>query len=131
MCVVSMVYDEYSRRDWTWPDLPDTWPKPYETAPVQPLQPSIVITPQPTPAETLQVIAVSAELDRLRKLIDEFREAVAAAKTVDRLTNKPDCEDPKKKALEARVAELERRLDESAPRKVAKKRKAKARSATP
>lgn len=49
-------------------------------------------------------------LDELRKLIDEFKEAVAAARTVDRLTGQPDCADPEKAKLEQRVAELEAQL---------------------
>lgn len=43
----------------------------------------------------------------LRKILDEFKEALAAAKTVDRLVGHPDCEDPEKVKLVARVAELE------------------------
>jgi hypothetical protein len=45
--------------------------------------------------------------DELRQLIAEFRQAVAAAKVVDKLTGQPDCEDPVKATLEERVRRLE------------------------
>ncbi len=54
-------------------------------------------------------ITVSPEM--LRGLIGDFKEAVEAAKTVDRLTNQPDCIDPKKATLLERVDALEKRLD--------------------
>lgn len=82
MCVVSMVHDHYNEPFRKW--LSDT--------PV--IQPWIPV----------------AEIEELRKLIREFREALTAAKRVDELTNQPDCVDPKKATLEERVAELERRL---------------------
>jgi hypothetical protein len=47
----------------------------------------------------------------LRTLIDAFHKAVEAAKVFDAVTGQPDCVDPEKGRLEARVAELERRLD--------------------
>lgn len=81
MCVVSNVYDHYRPQIQPW-TLPDTTIK----------------YPQPS------------ELDELRKLIREFRQAVAAAKTVDALTGQPDCADPEKAALEERVAKLEKAL---------------------
>lgn len=52
----------------------------------------------PTPAE-------------LRELIDSFNRAFEAAKTFDRLTKQPDCEDPDKAKLLDRIALLEKRLD--------------------
>lgn len=87
MCVVSMVFDHYQQpfNPWVDPGAP----------PVRPW-PSIPVS----------------ELDEIRKLIKEFREAVAAARRVDVLTKQPDCEDPKKAALEKRVDELERQLRE-------------------
>lgn len=51
------------------------------------------------------------DLSELRKLIDDFREAFAAAKTVDRLTGQPDCEDSEKAKLLDRVAFLESHLE--------------------
>lgn len=59
------------------------------------------IIPAPSPPETQE----------LRQLIEEFRQAVAAARLVDRLTKQPDCEDPTKAKLEERVAALESQLD--------------------
>jgi hypothetical protein len=85
MCVISMVMDNFEDRFNRKPYgmLPSTQP--------------VVISPP--------------ELAELRELIAQFKEAVQAAKTVDRLTGQPDCVDPKKAKLEERVAELERRLD--------------------
>lgn len=87
MCTVSMVYDHYGSKI-PIPKIPSTGA--YSIPPVPVL-----------PAD------VAAEL---RQLIAEFREAVAAAKVVDRLTDQPDCEDPAKASLEDRVARLERLL---------------------
>lgn len=83
MCTLSMVMDHYQDR---FP-YPSSNPVPSKT---------ITVTPLPT--------------EELRQLIREFREAVAAAKTVDALTNQPDCEDPEKAKLEERVAVLEAEL---------------------
>jgi hypothetical protein len=44
------------------------------------------------------------------KLLEDFRRAQEAAQTVDTLTGQPDCVDPEKAKLEARVAELEAEL---------------------
>jgi hypothetical protein len=52
-----------------------------------------------------------AEVDDLRKLIAQFKEATAAAKKVDALTAQPDCEDPEKVKLQDRVKELEAQLE--------------------
>lgn len=97
MCVVSMVFDDFGRRFTPW---------------IQPWQPTIVPTPAPAPFSPPVVLPIpgAAEVAELRKLIDEFKEALAAARTVDRLTNKPDCEDPDKARLLDRVADLEKRL---------------------
>jgi hypothetical protein len=94
-----MVYDHYNEPFRRWADPL----RPSETTPgIGPWMPQPIMQP-----------AVSAEdVAELRKLIREFREALAAAKTVDRLTKQPDCEDPKKATLEDRVAALEKRLAE-------------------
>jgi hypothetical protein len=82
-----MVHDHYGK---TFPDwVPNAIPN------INPPLP--IVSPQ--------------EAAELRALIKGFREAVQAAKTVDRLTGQPDCLDPEKAKLETRVAELERRLD--------------------
>lgn len=52
--------------------------------------------------------------EELRELIESFKQAVEAAKSFDRLTGQPDCEDPEKAQLIERVAELEAKLDEIA-----------------
>jgi hypothetical protein len=51
-----------------------------------------------------------AEVAELRKLVEEFKEAVALAKRLDVIMKQPDCVDPEKAKLEARVAELEAKL---------------------
>lgn len=89
MCVVSMVMDHYG------PLFP------------QGTSPWDIFRPQP-PANDPLVDGLA-----LRKLIDEFKEAVAAAKKIDVLTKQPDCEDPEKVKLVARVAELEKLLDKA------------------
>ncbi len=78
MCVVSMVIDQFS---------------PFF---------------QPTQIVPFTVDEPSDSGAALRRLIDEFRVALAAAKTVDRLTGQPDCEDPEKAKLLARVDALEK-----------------------
>lgn len=94
MCVVSMVMDDFNKRFYPW----------IQTIPSQP------IGVQPFPAVNPFVAITPIELSEIRQLIREFREAVAAAKTVDRLTKQPDCEDPEKAKLLERVATLEARL---------------------
>lgn len=83
MCVYSAVMDHYTPRfdEFTFTKWPPTAPDPQ--------------------AEAIQ---------ELRALIAEFRQAVEAARTVDRLTKQPDCEDPEKAKLEQRVAKLEKEL---------------------
>jgi hypothetical protein len=124
MCMVSMVYDHYEKRfPWGpgWPYSPSPGTGIPMPAPANPFAPQAqpirdasekakelkrlkdLIKPEPSP-----------EIEELRKLIAEFREAVAAAKKVDELTNQPDCFDPKKATLEERVSELERRLNTEA-----------------
>lgn len=94
MCVISMVMDHYQ------PLIPEFTPLPYIQQPGN-IQPPFAWPP-------------SVDLVALRRLIDEFNAAVAAAKTVDKLTGQPDCEDPEKIKLVERVAELEIRLALSA-----------------
>lgn len=102
MCIVSMVHDHYGPR-FPSPDR-ILWP-----SPVSPFVPPVDIHPAPATAPLTLISA--EEVAELRKLIAEFREAVAAAARLDVLTRQPDCVDPEKAKLEARVAELERRLD--------------------
>ena len=94
MCVVSMVYDHFKHE---FDGLNGLKTETIVSAPAINLTPSFVVISQ-------------EEITSIRSLIQEFREAVAAAKVVDKLTNQPDCEDPEKKKLEDRVAELESRL---------------------
>lgn len=87
MCVISMVMDYYK------PMIPD---------------PGLVA---PTLNSTLTFTSPYVDLEELRKLIDEFKQAVEAAKKVDILTGQPDCVDPEKAKLEERVARLEKIID--------------------
>jgi hypothetical protein len=84
MCTVSMVYDHY-----------------------RPIIPQPPTTTVPAVYPPTVVIPGVSDLEELRQLIAEFKEAVAAAKVVDRLTDQADCEDPKKASLEERVRRLE------------------------
>lgn len=79
MCVVSMVYDHYK------PQFP--W--------------------NPAPAPYVSPLVDKQAVEELRRLIAEFREAVAAAKRVDDLTGQADCADHEKATLEERVRRLE------------------------
>jgi len=87
MCVVSGVYDHF------YPRIPDPLPQ---------VQPQI----------NWQINQQPIDLVELRTLIEEFKEALKAAKTVDRLTGQPDCADPEKAKLEKRVALLEKQIEQ-------------------
>lgn len=93
MCSVSVVFDQYQPfipQPSQWPQTP-LLPLPYgQTGPRQRAFPTT---------------------EELRELLDSFHRAVEAAKTFDRLTGQPDCEDPEKAKLLDRVRELERRMD--------------------
>lgn len=98
MCVVSMVMDHYQP---IFPQrFPDVWPV---VDPPTPYVPTTIGTTHFTWPTTV-------DLAELRKLIDEFKEAVGAAQRIDILTKQPDCEDPEKAKLVDRVAALEERL---------------------
>ncbi len=72
--------------------------------PPQTGQLTFVIPPMPG------TIISAEEIASIKKLISDFREAMEAAKTVDRLTEQPDCVDPEKAKLQDRVIELEKRI---------------------
>jgi hypothetical protein len=95
--------------DHYMPFIPEDWqPKPLRVDIGG--TPSIVWPPQPT-IDAATIEALRAEIVSLAKIVTDFKTAVEAARKVDALTAQPDCEDPEKAKLEARVAELERRLD--------------------
>lgn len=103
MCVVSMVYDDFNKR------FPNIIPEP------EPYIPTLGGTTI-TVANQYEYVS-KKEIEDLRKVIREatefienFKQAVQAAKIVDRLTNQPDCEDPEKKKLEEKVAKLEQEI---------------------
>lgn len=103
MCVVSMVFDHYRDK------FPPVWPsQPYQPWVNPPINP-----PNGTPPVNPIIINpnLQQEIDELRQLINDFHEAIDAAKRVDELTDQPDCEDPDKARLTERVDELERKLE--------------------
>jgi hypothetical protein len=109
MCVMSMVHDHFGKK------FDDFWGIPLpqiEEHPITGKLPTTTLIPVslPTSTEMPFVVLTTEQNEMLKNLIKEFREAVAAAKTIDRLTNQPDCLDPEKGKLEMRVAELEMRI---------------------
>lgn len=88
MCIVSNVMDSYG------PIFPRPVAEPF------PVQPNVQFIPwQP-----------KMHPDDLAKLIEAFKQSVAAAKVADAVTKQSDCEDPEKLKLLERVAELEKQL---------------------
>lgn len=85
MCVMSMVYDHYNSKFPAWPDLNP---------------------PATVPASTPSLW----DMVEMRRLVDEFKQAVAAAQKLDALIKQKDCFDKEKAALDARVAVLEKQL---------------------
>jgi hypothetical protein len=102
MCVYSMVLDHYKNpfKPYIYPDT--TGPN---TIPWTPT----VTTPPPPQIVNIQQLPFK-EIEDLKSLIKEFKEALEAAKVVDKLTKQPDCEDPEKAKLVERVNALERLL---------------------
>lgn len=94
MCNVSQIMDQWAPH---FPS-PSIYPSP-NTA-----RPPFV----PAPPSTGPTVVEPADL---RELIAAFYKALDAARSFDRLTGQPDCEDPEKAKLLERVAELERRLN--------------------
>src|SRR5579863_882455 len=90
MCVVSNVHDHFN-----------------------PLFPPIVPTAAPSfdPTTLQWPIVPAPDLTEMRKLIYDFKEAVAAAQKLDMLMKQPDCVDPDKAKLQERVARLEKVID--------------------
>lgn len=114
MCVVSMVHDHY---DKLIPRVP-----PWVTTP----EPGICTDPvtKPRRVVALPKMPTEAEIKRLQKVIDDFREAMKAAEKVDVLTAQPDCVDPEKAKLKERVAYLEaelKKVRERKPKRTSKK----------
>ncbi len=88
MCFVSNVSDFYGKK-------------------FEPLWPT-----QAVPSTNITWTPPSVDLSELKLLIDDFKQAMEAAKKLDVLMKQPDCVDPEKAKLEARVAELEAKLAE-------------------
>lgn len=87
MCTLSMVHDHYNDQF-----------KPY--GPITTTGTGYVYIPPDRPID----------MEKLEKLVNEFKEAVAAATKLDALLKQPDCVDPVKADLQERVAVLERLL---------------------
>ena len=93
MCVVSMVHDHFDQV------IPWVQPARYEPSRTSdPLTLPNVFTVEQIPA---------AYVEDLKRLIEEFRSLVEAAKRIDAATGQPDCLDSEKAKLTGRVAELE------------------------
>lgn len=107
MCVYSMVHDHF------WPRIPEKLPE---------IKPVTWPTWPPPEDNQPELTAVWAEIERIKKLIEEFREAGKAAEKVDKLTGQPDCVDPEKAKLQERVAELEKQIKKLERRKKRNKR---------
>lgn len=92
MCFISVVMDDFNKRpEWQLiPNQVQTYPSP--------------------PIWNINTIS-KEDIDRLEKLVAEFKEAVVLANRLDILTKKPDCIDPEKAKLIDRVAELETQLE--------------------
>lgn len=113
MCLVSAIYDKYE------PIIP--------RIPFWPPQTPEVVPYEPPPTETKPFTPVvpwmpSIPTEELRKLIEEFREAVAAAKKVDARFGERDCLDPSKAKLEERIDALEKAIAKLTRKKPAKRR---------
>jgi hypothetical protein len=98
MCVMSMVYAHYQ----------SIFPTSI-TSPIPSISGTLPLFPQVAP--DYQIIP-NEEIAALKKLINDFKEAVAAAKIVDNLTGQKDCVDVEKQKLEDRVALLEQQIAE-------------------
>jgi hypothetical protein len=93
MCVISMVMDHYKDKfPYPTPDPLHPWPMPWGTGTPIPLSPDVL---------------------ELRKLINEFKEAIEKAKRLDDLLKQPDCIDPEKAKLLERVSNLERLVNKA------------------
>lgn len=100
MCVVCMVFDHFKQPFEPYiPYIPSD-PVPLQPQPLLPFPVQPVVPPQIPPAQWAD----------LGEVIRQFREALGAARVVDRLTGKPDCEDPEKAALLRKVELLEERV---------------------
>lgn len=104
MCVVSMVFDHF-----TGPFEPYVPMVPWAPPPPQPPLPFPAAVPALDPS---WVALTRQQAQELGRLIAEFREALRAARVVDKLTGQPDCQDPDKAELLRRVQYLEQRLAE-------------------
>lgn len=93
MCIVSMVLDDFYKRNPTIPNHP--WVSPGN--PSTPIVPNpLVITPNP---------AIENELQKLRQELEALKDLIKAAKIFDEKTGQPDCEvDEKVEALK-KIAE--------------------------
>lgn len=108
MCVVSNVFDHFE------PNFPDPF-DPFSPWRTKPNQPYTIPHVDPDDFKIPRVeepVITPEEVAELKKLIREFRDALAHAKELDRLMKQKDCEDPDKAKLLDRVTALEKRIEE-------------------
>lgn len=98
MCYISMVMEDFTKRD-EWQLIPNQLP----------FVPNFI--PNPGNQSVIITSLTKQDIDKLEKLIAEFKEAVVLANRLDVLVKKPDCIDPEKAKLITRVAELEEQLN--------------------
>lgn len=98
---MSMVFDQYAPKFPPWNE------------PAKPYVPYV----EPKPEIDWTEFFKTHQVDELKKLIKEFKEAVEHAKKLDILMKQPDCEDPEKAKLLKRVAELEAQIKKLKPKK--------------
>lgn len=86
MCVVSMVLDDFNRRNQPWIDPIKEWPMPNGG----------FIRSGPS----------YEEFEALRKEVEKLKEEVAAARKQDEENGEPECEMEEKKELIKKICEL-------------------------
>ena len=109
MCSVSMVGDDWTKK-WSdnWPHQPQGVPYPLPYKPWAPTSPfPTPDTPKPLkPIDVTEYIAPvdRKEFDALKKLVEQMKAELEAAKAQDIANNEPDCEQEDKVALLKAIA---------------------------
>ena len=93
MCAVSNMGDYWRTNDWP------KW-EPYQ--PLAPIPNTIPVGPYAYPAPEV----TKADLDALKREMEELKKLLVAAKKYDEATGQPDCEAEDKVALIKKVAKL-------------------------
>ena len=106
MCVYSMVSDHFAPM---FPNILPFSPYNFPQTPEPKVDWATIFAEAQNGAELKEL---REAVESARKLIAEFKEALEAAKVVDRATKQPDCADPEKAKLEERVAAIEKILSD-------------------